>query len=54
MKDLVSNDSVVTTFKKWAQTESVTHRPQLELAVTGALCLGNLARSGNFYSVIER
>jgi hypothetical protein len=54
MKDLVSNNSIVETFKEWAQTDSVTHRPQLELAVTGALCLGNLARSGNFYSVILR
>jgi hypothetical protein len=46
MKDLVSNIGIVSTFKSWIQTDSVTHRPQLELAVTGALCLGNLARSG--------
>lgn len=46
MKDLTSNMNIVNTFKKWAQTDSVTHRPQLELAVTGTLCLGNFARSG--------
>lgn len=49
MKDLVSNIQIVNTLKKWIQTDSVTHRPQLELAVTGALFLGNLARSGMFF-----
>ena len=39
MKDLVSNIGIVSTFKSWIQTDSVTHRPKLELAVTGALCL---------------
>ena len=48
MKDLVANSKIVCTFKKWLQTESESKRTQLELRTTGALCLGNLARSGSF------
>ena len=48
MKSLVNDTNVISTFKAWTLKTNFSIKLDDEVRMTGALCLGNIARSGKF------
>lgn len=46
MSELARDVEIVNTFKRWVALDTQDDLEELELRMAGALCLGNLARSG--------